>query len=252
MTDRYLKWHRLAVCGVFACASAFAAPADARTLTLCTLNWAPYYAEDLPRNGFFTALVEAAFERAGYETRVEFMPWARAMLEVEQGDREVLLGAYYTEERAETYLASDDIYTDEVGVIARSDIGFEEFDSLRDLSGYTIGVGRGFAVSEEFDGADYLDKEEGEDEVVNLRKFDAGRLDMMAGSFTAIRHAANENNFDLSDAVFLKPPLDEKSLHIMVSRAIDDGEEILDDFHQGLDEIRADGTYDEILEEMGQ
>lgn len=232
-------------------AALLAAPAQAREVVVCTLNWEPYYGEDLPRNGFFTALVRAAFERAGHTVEVQFMPWARAMLEVEQGDRDVLLGAYYTEERAETYMASEAIYTDEVGLVARRDLGIREFTSLRELQDYTIGLGRGFAVNEEFDSADYLDKEPEEDQVLNIRKLYAGRIDMIAGSFASIRYLAQAQGRDISEMVFLEPPLQENTLHIMISRAIDDGGQLLDDFHRGLREIRKDGTYERVLEDMG-
>ena len=238
----------LLVCGL----AVLAAPvAEARQLTMCTLNWEPYYGENLPRNGFFTELVREAFERGGHTVNVEFMPWPRAMLEVRQGDREVLLGAYYTEERAETYWASKPIYTDRVGLIARRELGITSFDSLRELSDYTIGHGRGFAVSEEFDSAEYLDKEAEESQVLNLRKLERGRIDMIAGSFASIRYLAQQEGIDTDDMVFLEPPLKENTLHIMISRNIPDGEQLLEDFHRGLREIRRDGTYEQILREMG-
>lgn len=236
---------------VLLCASVPTTPASAREVVLCTLNWEPYYGENLPRDGFFTEIVRTAFERAGHSVKVEFMPWARAMLEVEQGDRDVLLGAYYSEERARTYIASDPIYTDEVGLVALEDLGLRRFESLRALSDYVIGHGRGYSVSEAFDSADYLDKEPEESQVLNLRKLYAGRIDLIAGSFASIRYLADDAGHDVDRLVFLEPPLDENTLHIMISRAIPDGEQLLADFHQGLREIRADGTYDAILEEMG-
>ena len=223
----------------------------ARTVTMCTLNWAPYYGEELPRNGFFTAIVRAAFERGGHSAETEFMPWARAMLEVEQGDRDVLLGAYYNEERARTYISSDTIYTDEVGIVAHENLGLTEFDSLRDLSDYTIGYGRGYSVNEEFDNAEYLDKEPEESQVLNLRKLFAGRIDLIAGSFASIQYVAREEGHDVDELVFLNPTLKENTLHIMISRAVEDGDELMADFHEGLAEIREEGTYDRILEEMG-
>lgn len=211
--------------------------AQARQVTMCTLNWEPYYGADLPRNGFFTELVRTAFERGGHSVNVEFMPWARALLEVKQGDREVLLGAYYSDERAETYLASETIYTDKVGLIAQKSLGITEFSSLRELSDYTIGYGRGFAVSEEFDSADYLDKEAAKDQILNLRKFERGRIDMIAGSFASLRYLAQQEGIDTSQMVFMEPALKTNTLHIMISRSIPDGEELLADFHRGSHEI---------------
>lgn len=228
-----------------------ASPVQARTVVLCTMNWEPYYGKDMPRGGFFTELVRTAFERAGHTVEVQFMPWPRAMREVQQGDRDVLLGAYWSEERAQTYLASDSIYTDRTGLVAHESLGMEQFDSLRGLTDYTIAVGRGFAVSEEFDKADYLDKEFEETQVLNLRKLFADRVDMVAGSFVSIRYFANKEDMDVSSLEFLEPALQEQSLHIMISRAVPDREELLADFHEGLEDIREDGTYARILEEMG-
>lgn len=225
--------------------------AHARQITMCTLNWEPFYGAELPRNGFFTELVREAFERGGHTVNVEFMPWARAMLEVEQGDREVLLGAYYSDERAQTYHASDSIYTAEVGLVAHRRVGIESFASLRDLTGYTIGYGRGFTVTEEFDNADYLDKEPAKDLAQNVKKLYAGRIDMIAGSFANIRYAAQQQEVNMDELVFLQPALVENSLHIMISRAAPDGEQLLADFHRGLREIREDGTYERILRDMG-
>ncbi len=232
-------------------ASGIASPVHARSVSMCTLNWEPFYGEELPRNGFFTDIVRTAFERAGHEATTHFMPWARAKVEVEQGDRDVLLGAYYNEERAKTYLASEAIYTAEVGLVALESLGVESFDSLRALSDYTIGFGRGFTVNEEFDNADYLDKEAAEDLALNVNKLYAGRVDMIAGSFENISYIAQQQGRDVSRLVFLEPALKESTLHIMVSRAIDDGEQLLADFHEGLNAIRQDGTYDQILSEMG-
>ncbi len=226
--------------------------AHARDVVMCTLNWEPYYGQELPRNGFFTAIVKTAFERGGHRAKAQFMPWPRAMLEVKQGDRDVLLGAYYNEERADTYIASDSIYTDEVGIVTRSSlVDIREFNSLRELSEYTIGHGRGYAVNDEFDNAEYLNKEPEKSQVLNLRKLYAGRIDMIAGSFASIRYLANREGHDVDELVFLEPTLNENTLHIMFSRAIEDGEELLADFHRGLREIRQDGTYDRILADMG-
>jgi len=236
---------------VLTLAATFATAVHARTVSMCTLNWEPFYGQDLPRNGFFTEIVRTAFERAGHNVTTEFMPWARAKQEVKQGDRDVLLGAYYNEERAQTYHASDEIYTAEVGLVALDDLGVETFDSLRDLSPYTIGFGRGFTVSEAFDNADYLDKEAAEDLARNVKKLYAGRVDMIAGSFENISYTAQQQGRDIGKLVFLDPALKQSSLHIMVSRAIDDSEQLLADFHAGLREIRSDGTYDRILSEMG-
>lgn len=230
---------------------AFSSTAHAREIIMCTVPWAPFYGPELENNGFFTELATAAFEEAGHEAHVEFMPWARAMLEVRQGDRHVLMGAYYTEERAEIYAPSDEVYAVEVGLVALRDLGIERFDGLHDVRGYTIGYGRGWVTSEEFDNADYLDKEAADSNVLNVRKLYAGRIDMIAMNFDRFRQIAIEEGFDPDEAVFLDPPLKSSGMYLMFSRTLDDPEGIAGRFNEGLRAIRENGRYDHILSEHG-
>jgi len=46
----------------------------AQTITLATMNWPPFYSNDLPEHGFFTAISKEAFKRTGYEMKVKFFP----------------------------------------------------------------------------------------------------------------------------------------------------------------------------------
>jgi polar amino acid transport system substrate-binding protein len=235
---------------IFALASASPA-VHARPIILCTVPWAPFYGPELERKGFITALAVAALEAVGHEPEVQFMPWARAMLEVKQGDRQALLGAYYTDERAETYIASDELYATEVGLVALKDLGVERFSGLRDLSGYRIGYGRGWATTDEFDNAEFLDKEAADNNVLNVRKLYAGRIDMIAMNFDRFRQIAADEGHDPERAVFLEPALKSSGLYVMFSREMVNAEGIARDFNRGLETIRNNGEYDRILADFG-
>jgi len=225
---------------------------DSREITTATLNWEPFYGEDLERNGFFTAITNAAFERAGYAVDNDFIPWARAMKDTHDGYRDVLQGAYYSDERAEEYYVSDVVYEAEVGLVARPEIDIRRYDDMGDLEGYTIAVGRGFAHSDEFDEAEFLDKQPVDDHPeLAVRQLFAGRIDMIAGGIPAILHEVTEQGHRVDDVVVITPPLVVNPLHNMVSHNHPRGEQIIADFNRGLRAIREDGTYDRILVEMG-
>jgi polar amino acid transport system substrate-binding protein len=66
-------------------------------------------------------ITKAAFERQGYVPQFQFFPWARALASTESGLITVLLAAYYTPERAATYLYSDLIGTTRVFLVKRAD-----------------------------------------------------------------------------------------------------------------------------------
>ena len=248
---RVSRWWRASLVLLVLAVHTPAAHANDDSLIVAIEPWAPFASPDLPRNGFLSALTQAALEAAGLDSRIEFMPWARALLEVRQGDRQVLMGAYYTEERAKVYWYSEPVYETRVGLIGLDTLDIATFESLRDLTGYTIGVGRGFANSKAFDAAEFLEKEIVKDQVLNLRKLYSGRVDMITGSFDRIPFTAIEQDRDTERLVYLEPPLKTHTIHVGISRALDNGEEIRDAFDRGLAEIRANGTYERILREIG-
>ncbi len=220
---------------------------SARDISMLTVEWAPHYGSDLPEKGLTTAIVKAAFKAQGHTSDVDFIPWTRALKEVEEGKSDIVMGAYHNKERENSYIFSDPIYFLELGLIARPDLGVSRYKSLRDLVHYSIGISRGFANSEEFDTANYLDKHVATFPNLNIRKLFRGRIDMAVMNFDLFRYEAKKEGFCISDVEFLEPPLDTKGLYLMASRRIPDGEKIIEDFNRGLDEIRKSGEFDRIM-----
>ena len=219
----------------------------ARDLTGVTVEWAPHYGTAMPDGGAMTVITKAAFERGGHNADVSFIAWNRALKNVEEGKDDFVMGAYYNEERAKTYFVSDPVYEIEFGMIALDSLGVETMDGLRSLEPYTIGVVLGYANTEEFDAADYLNKETARSMQLNIRKLYRDRLDMIIGAFDVVRFEAEQENMNTSRMRFLQPALTRNKLYLLVSRNIPDGEQIVNDFNRGLAEIREDGTLDELL-----
>ena len=225
--------------------------AQARDISMVTVNWQPYYGDGLDNGGVLTELTQTAFARKGHNSSIEFMPWSRALKLVEEGSNDVIMGAYFNEERNQKYLFSFPFYKVSVGLIARKDSGLSAFNTLDDLRPYRIGVSRGFANSEEFDAADFLNKDVGKNPAINLLKLERNRIDAMAGAFGIFRYEASQAELSLDDFVFVDPPLDENFLYLMVSKNIPDGEQLVRDFNAGMLELLEDGTLKRILRKYG-
>lgn len=240
---RHLHMVLLSLALLFAASST----AVAREVSMLTLNWAPHYGEDLPEQGLTTALVMAAFKAGGHDAGIRFVPWSRALKEVEEGRADVVMGAYYNEERTTKYLYSDVIYYLNVGLIARPGLARTQYASLRELSGYRIGVSRGFANSEEFDAAQYLNKDVASTPLLNIRKLYRGRIDMAVMNFDLFRYEARKQGHCLDSISFVDPPLSTQGLYVMASRNIPDGEKLMQDFNTGLAAIRDSGEFDRIV-----
>ena len=220
---------------------------QARDISMLTVEWAPHYGSTLPENGLTTALVKAAFKAGGHSSQVDFIPWARALKEVEDGKADVVMGGYFNEERAQKYYYSDRIYSLDLGLIARPGLDVLKYESLRELSDYKIGVSRGFANSDEFDAADYLDKDIATFPNLNIRKLFRGRIDMAVMNFDLFRYEAKKEGFCITDITFMDPPLSTEGLYVMASRNIRDGEVIIKDFNRGLLAIRQNGEFNRIV-----
>ena len=53
--------------------------ASEKTLNIVADNYPPYYGEDLPNGGVLTEIIVEAFRRAGYELKIKWVPWKRAV-----------------------------------------------------------------------------------------------------------------------------------------------------------------------------
>ncbi|MDH3631822.1 MAG: transporter substrate-binding domain-containing protein [Gammaproteobacteria bacterium] len=223
---------------------------QAREISMLTVEWAPHYGSELPEEGLTTAIVKAAFRAGGHVSEVDFIPWTRALKEVEEGKADIVMGAYHNKEREQTYIFSDPIYFLQLGLIARPGLGITRYDSLRELAPYSIGISRGFANSEEFDAANYLNKQVASFPNLNIRKLFRGRIDMAVMNFDLFRYEARKEGFCIGNVEFVEPPLETHGLYLMASRNIADGNKVIADFNRGLAKIRQNGQFDRIVNRL--
>lgn len=121
----------------------------ANTVHLTSLDWPPYSSKDLPNEGASIAVAKAAFAAMGYELKVTFLPWSRAVALAKNSDQYV---GYFPEYFFET---SDFVFSDAIG---QGPLGFVEhqeapihWQTLDDLRGKTIGVVQDYVNTEAFD-----------------------------------------------------------------------------------------------------
>ena len=235
------------------CFLAFNQAIAAQKVSIATLNWEPYVGENLTDKGFTSEIVSRAFEEAGYSPEINFMPWARVMKMTEKGRYDAAFPAYYSQERAQKYAISEAFAQGPVVLASKSGAGIT-YSSIDDLKPYRIGVVKGFVNSEEFDAADYLTKDPARNNLQNLKKLLKGRVDLIAiDKVVAVNLLKNNPSLsgDLGDVTFLDKPLDKKSLHVLISKNVDNYKQMLNDFNAALKSLSEDGTIDQILKKHG-
>ena len=71
-----------------------------KKIKITTLDWPPYIAENICRQGWVQQFTVAIFSSQGYEVTSTFYPWARTVKNAEKGDADILYPEYFIEKTA--------------------------------------------------------------------------------------------------------------------------------------------------------
>lgn len=224
----------------------------ARDISMVTVDWAPLYASNLKGGGVLTEVVKSAFKRKGHNATLQWHPWKRCMVLVGKGKSDIAMGAYFSKERARNYLYSDPFFEVNIGLVALKEIGITSYKSLQELKKYTIGVNKHWVNSPQFDAATYLKKDYSQTHIVTLRKLFGRRIHMIVTSIPVLQYEVGRmKHHSLSEVVILDPLLATNKLYLISGFKLKDHKQIIQDFNEGLAEIKKDGTYGKIFAKHG-
>lgn len=221
---------------------------SARHIVIATRgNGEPYSLVDEKGNwtGIEAELWAEVAERTGWTYEIKQLGDLAAVFgEIESGRADVAANCYaITEERLESYLASDPIYADAQIIAVKEDSSYQ---TLEDLRGKTIGVTSGQAAQNTInDMAPEYDWN-----VVTYEDTSAGFQDCDLGRVDAYAHTVSQV-LKFQEAQGLKfRMLDEKLFGNNVGwwfPQTEEGKILRDECNQVLAEMQADGTVSEIV-----
>jgi len=223
----------------------------AETLRLVADPWPPFNDQALLNNGVASDLVSTALSRAGYTSTYAQVPWERAVRGLQQDIYDVLINAWYTDERATFGHYSQPYLINRIRFLQRkgSQISFKQ---LPDLYPYSIAVVRGYAYSSEFDQDTRLTKVGVGGFAMGARMLHARRVQLtLEDEIVARFHLGRELASIRDQLEFLPQPLSENGLHILVSRNHPQHQQIADAFNKAIEAMRADGSYAQIFQRHG-
>ncbi|RMQ46587.1 Solute-binding family 3 protein [Pseudomonas cichorii] len=224
------------------------APAGAsETLRLVADPWPPFTDSTLINGGLATDLVRTALGRAGYQTLYEQVPWARAMYGIAEGRNDVLINAWFNEERTRVGQFSAEYLVNRVRFLKRKDAVIDTSNPAQ-LHRYIIAVVRGYAYYPAFDNDPALKKVPVHSFSMAANMLAAGRVDLaLEDEYVARYNLANEPDEVRDRVEFLPDSLNENSLHILVSLKNPRHAQIVADFDREIAAMKADGTYSELF-----
>ena len=214
-------------------------------------DFEPYVGAELPGNGFIAEIVTAAFARVGYKVEYHYRPLARVFQETIDGKWHANTTVFYKEERTAILEYSEPVWTVKILFFARQTQPIE-FQTVDELKSYTIGVTRGSSMHTELEKAGFrLDPVT--DALLNIRKLLAGRIDLVVGDREYLLYVLQKHfsPAEQKQIKLLSPAYSQESMHVGFSKQVPGYKELTAAFNKGLEQIKADGTYDAIVEKHG-
>ncbi|MCF5466154.1 substrate-binding periplasmic protein [Pseudomonas syringae] len=224
-----------------------ASASAAEKLRLVADPWPPFTDALLLNGGLATDIVNTALRRAGYTTVYEQVPWARALLGLSEGRHDVLINAWFSEDRTRIGEFSAEYLLNRIRFIKRKESVISLL-SHEKLHHYMIAVVRGYAYSPAFDSDTLLKKVPVQNFSTAVRMLAAARVDLALEDEYVARYNLSLESDEVRNRVeFMPGSLSENSLHILVSLKNPLHAKIVADFDHEIAAMKADGTYEELL-----
>lgn len=220
---------------------------QAETLKLATGEFQPYVSASLPGQGLSSQIVRSAFEAAGYQTALVFMPWRRAAAQTRAGRYAASYPWAMNEERRQLFLYSEPIYQGEIRFYAQQG---NHMSDTRHWYGKTLCIPDGWDTDQLLEPINrYGFKLERPSDIENcLLMVGSGRVDLTAinpivgGSLNSKLHLEHK-------VVPVGEDIATDLNYLIVPRVRPNADKLIDDFNRGLKHIRENGRYREILED---
>lgn len=229
--------------------------AEDQPVVLGSGEWPPFISQQLPSYGVMSAIVSAAFKRAGREVEYEFHHWARTEELVKDGELAASLGYVKTQQRMKYFHYSErPIYTTQQAFfhLEGRPIQWEKFS---DLMGYKIGITKGYAYGGDFMEAveaELLDTYEVNNEIQGMKMLAAGRLDLFICDLDVGQQLLRSLSEDEQKEIMVNPNLlHTTDVFVILSKKHPESVSLLKKFNAGLKALYADGEYHRIIQSSG-
>lgn len=244
--------HALALLAAPALARAIPSMAPANSsaegvLRVVATEFPPYTTQESSEGGPAIAIARAALARTGLTLEMDFRPWSRLIAELQRGLWDGVIGIWRNPER-ESYLSFPQPLgiANRIGFMARSDRRIDVRDLSR-LKHLRIGIVRGYANPPAFEQAN-LQCDEALDDLGNLRKLQAGRIDLaLVDKGVAAYLLRRQLSEAAASLVWLEPSVADMPLYMAFNRAHAAHGPRVAAFNKGMAEMQSSGQLARLL-----
>ncbi|WP_338848152.1 transporter substrate-binding domain-containing protein [Massilia sp. W12] len=226
-------------------------PAQARghVLHVAAADFPPWSGPTLAHGGVLSQIVRLALQTQGLGLQLHFLPWARALSEVQSGLFDALL-ALPPRENDAALAYSLPIANMQPGFFKQQSRQFN-WQELSELKYFKIGIVRGYPLPPALAGLQ-LNTFDSLDDATSLRKLALGRLDLAlvekhTGHWLIARRLADSRiPLDWHAA-----PLEQQAQHLAFSRKRAGHQQFLQAFNLGMQKIQDNGRLGALLRQAG-
>ena len=226
---------------------------EKREVILATGEWPPYTSEQMNEYGIFTEIVSAVFTEMGVTPVYRFYPWKRTEMEVKKGNAFAAFPYTITQSRQKDFIFSESIAFN-TGRLFYNTSKFPEgivFKDINDLKKYRIGGSIGYWYEELFEKLG-LDVEYAQTDEQNLHKLFLGRIDLFPMDENVGLYLINKDYPEyVGMFAFAEKPLNQDSLHLMISKTYPGTYELQEEFEKAYARIKEKGIYRDIINRYG-
>lgn len=226
----------------------FLPTAHAETYSAVGDPWPPLM-EISERQGIISQIATEALMLSGNDLDIELVPWSRALAMIQSQKKDLLIGAWYTEERNAYLRYSEPIYESEIAFVSHENKSFK-YSGLESLRGLSVGTLPNYTYSPHFLAATHFNKVEAHDLVTNLKNVVNGRLDATLDDRFVLQHVIRQlPSASQSKLVIIDPTFIKKNIYIAANRDDPRSEELIGLINKGVLKLKRSGRYLEILNE---
>lgn len=209
-------------------------------------DFPPFADESLPDGGLVTRIVKQAFGRVERSVDIQFLPWSRGFASVRDGKADATFPYAPSTERLAVMQASAPIFMLQNRVWSAEDQPVA-WTTPSDLAGKRLCLPLGYAASKPIQALidqNLLQLVQPRNMEDCVRMVHSHRVDFTTNDPAVMRAVMERTHLNLAGN---PRSLDSRPLVLFVARNNPRGAGLLADFNEGLRRMKADGSYDQIV-----
>jgi len=225
--------------------------AENKAITISTGEWPPFLSEKMKYHGVVARIISESFAQQNIQVTYGWFPWKRTYSNVKNGSWDASAIWAITEDRSRELLFSDPVIENKTVLFFRKD-SYIDWTSYEDLSGIVIGATNGYFNGIEFDKAEksgLITVERTSTESHNFKKLAANRIDAVVAEIDTgyeIMHRLLKPK-QIESIIVSPHKIASFTNHLVISKKIKNGEELLSKFNKGLKQLTENGKVDQYL-----